>query len=372
MHASDFDFDLPLDLIAQHPAPERSGSRLLEVCPGPDAGAPVFHDRSFKDISDLLHPGDLLILNNTRVIKARLLGCKQGSGGRIEVLIERPLDPHHVLCQLRASKTPRPGTRLMFWHAGPPTPPAAGEAARADVLGREGEFFRLRFAEPIDRVLERCGHTPLPPYIDHAAAAVDDERYQTVYAREAGAVAAPTAGLHFDEAVLTALAARGVERAVVTLHVGAGTFAPLRSDDLSRHVMHEERFEIPAATVEAIRRTRAAGGRIIAVGTTTLRALEAAAASAAAAGATDDLPAIGADNTRIFITPGFSFRVVERLITNFHLPRSTLMMLVSAFGGPATLRAAYAHAIAARYRFFSYGDAMLLSREDLSPCPASN
>ena len=367
MHASDFDFELPEELIAQRPAPERSGSRLLEVIPAVGPEPAHFQDRLFRDISERLCPGDLLITNNTRVIKARLLGCKQGSGGRIEALVERPLDARRVLCQLRASKTPRAGTRLLFWREGPPEPPAPGQAAAAQVLGREGEFFVLGFEEAIETVLERCGHTPLPPYINHAAATVDEERYQTVYASRAGAVAAPTAGLHFDEDLFAAIAARGVGRTEITLHVGAGTFAPLRSDDLSRHVMHEERYDIPPEAVEAIRRTRAAGGRIVAVGTTTLRALE-----AAATGQADGLPRPGPGQTRIFITPGYRFQVVERLITNFHLPRSTLMMLVSAFGGQTTLRAAYAHAIAARYRFFSYGDAMLLTREDLTGCPASN
>jgi S-adenosylmethionine:tRNA ribosyltransferase-isomerase len=343
MHVSDFDFELPAELIAQFPSVRRSEARLLQV------GTDGLRDRTVGELPALLHPGDLLVVNDTRVIRARLLGQKVGSGGRIEVLVERLTDTHQALVQLRASKSPRPGVRLAF-----------GDD-RATVTGRDGEFFLLHFDAPSAEVLERQGRTPLPPYITHAPEPADEARYQTVYARAPGAVAAPTAGLHFDEALFAALAERGVGRASVTLHVGAGTFQPVRVDDLSRHVMHAERWSLPQATADAIARTRAAGGRIVAVGTTTLRALESAALEAEAAGR----PLAGASgDTRLFVTPGFRFRVVDVLVTNFHLPRSTLLMLVSAFAGTTRIREAYAHAIAERYRFFSYGDAMLLERAE--------
>ena len=335
MRASDFDFELPAELIAQQPSAERSDSRLLAVLPHGLA------DHRFKDLPSLLARGDLLIMNDTRVIKARLLGRKPDSGGKVEALIERVTGDHDALAQIRASKTPRPGSTLLFG------------TARVTIAARQGEFFELRFDEPVLEVLQREGHTPLPPYIVHAPDAGDDRRYQTVYAREAGAIAAPTAGLHFDEPLLAALEQAGVRRAFLTLHVGAGTFAPLRVDDLAQHRMHSERYSIPAATAEAIARTRAAGGRIVAVGTTSLRALESAARD-------DGSVAAGSAETQIFITPGYDFRIVDALITNFHLPRSTLLILVSAFAGSAAIRAAYAHAIVQRYRFFSYGDAMLL------------
>ncbi|KNZ30616.1 MAG: S-adenosylmethionine tRNA ribosyltransferase [Methylibium sp. NZG] len=338
---SDFDFDLPPELIAQQPAAERSGSRLLD---GREA-APV--DRAFRDLPNLLTPGDLLVFNDTRVIKARLLGRKD-SGGAVEALVERVLADHEVLVHLRASKSPRPGSHVRFGD------PAGFEAI---VLGRAGpddSLFRLRFPADPFALLERHGHVPLPPYITHADTATDERRYQTVFAARPGAVAAPTAALHFDAAVLDQLAQRGVQRAHVTLHVGAGTFQPVRTQDLSQHTMHSEWFEVSAATVEAIERTRAAGGRVLAVGTTTLRALESAALGG-------ELQA-GSRDTDIFITPGFRFQVVDSLLTNFHLPKSTLMMLVSALAGHAHVKALYAHAIAQRYRFFSYGDAMLLER----------
>jgi S-adenosylmethionine:tRNA ribosyltransferase-isomerase len=333
----DFDFALPPELIAQHPAAERSASRLLD---GRRAQAV---DRIFRELPGLLEAGDLLVFNDTRVIKARLRGVK-ATGGSVEALVERVLPNREVLAHLRASKSPRPGSRVRF-----------ADAFDAEVLGRAGPedaLFHLRFpADPL-ALLARHGHVPLPPYITHADTADDERRYQTVFAARPGAVAAPTAALHFDAPLLEALTARGVATASVTLHVGAGTFQPVRSDDLKGHRMHSEWFDVPDAAVQAIARTRAAGGRIVAVGTTTLRALE-----SAALGGT--LQAGGRD-TDIFITPGFGFRVVDVLVTNFHLPKSTLMMLVSAFAGFEHIRALYGHAIDARYRFFSYGDAMLL------------
>ena len=344
---SDFDFALPPELIAQHPAAERSASRLL------DGRAARAVDSIFRELPGLLDPGDLLVFNDTRVIKARLLGVK-ATGGSVEALVERVLPDHEVLAHLRASKSPRPGSRVRF----------AG-AFDVQVLGRAGPedaLFHLRFpADPL-ALLERHGHVPLPPYITHVDTAEDERRYQTIFAARPGAVAAPTAALHFDAPLLEALAARGIATASVTLHVGAGTFQPVRSDDLKGHRMHSEWFDVPDATVQAIARTRAAGGRIVAVGTTTLRALESAALSGA-------LQA-GSRDTDIFITPGFAFRVVDVLVTNFHLPKSTLMMLVSAFAGFDHIRALYAHAIRERYRFFSYGDAMLLERTlpESTPC----
>jgi S-adenosylmethionine:tRNA ribosyltransferase-isomerase len=341
---SDFDFALPPELIAQHPAAERSGSRLLDGTAEPPA------DRIFRELPSLLRQGDLLVFNDTRVIKARLLGRK-ASGGAVEALVERLLAGNEAWAHLRSSKSPKAGSVVHFERTD-------GEGFTAEVLGRCGPddaLFHLRFpAEPL-ALLERFGHVPLPPYITHADTAEDERRYQTVFARRPGAVAAPTAALHFDEAVLSALHARGVSTAQVTLHVGAGTFQPVRSENLAEHKMHSEWFEVAAATVDAVAATRAAGGSIVAVGTTTLRALE----SAALGGTLQ----AGQRETDIFITPGFEFRVVDRLLTNFHLPRSTLMMLVSAFAGHERVRSLYRHAIAQRYRFFSYGDAMLLRRE---------
>jgi len=337
---ADFDFELPEALIAQHPAAQRSASRLLD-----GTGAlPV--DRVFRDLPALLQSGDLLVFNDTRVIKARLFGEKP-TGGAVEALVERVLPNFEVMAHLRASKPPRAGTTLSF----------ARGAFEAEVLGRGGPddaLFRLRFPSDPFALLEAFGHVPLPPYITHEDAAEDVTRYQTVFASRPGAVAAPTASLHFDEALLQALDERGVQRAQVTLHVGAGTFQPVRADNLAEHRMHSEWYEVGEATVEAISRTRAGGGRIVAAGTTTLRALESAALGGRLVA--------GARETDVFITPGFEFRVVDRLITNFHLPRSTLLMLVSAFAGHAHVRALYRHAIESGYRFFSYGDAMLLDR----------
>ena len=338
--ALDFDFSLPPELIAQHPASERSASRLLDG----RGATPV--DCGFRDLPALLSPGDLMVFNDTRVIKARLYGRK-ASGGAVEALVERVLPGHEVLAHLRASKSPRPGSTVCF-----------AEAFDAEVLGRggsDGALFHLRFpADPL-ALLEAHGHVPLPPYITHADDADDERRYQTVFAAKPGAVAAPTAALHFDEPVLAALRERGVETASVTLHIGAGTFQPVRAERLEDHRMHSERFEVGEATVAAVAAARARGGRVVAVGTTSVRSLESAARATGALQATRG-------ETDIFITPGFEFRVVDVLLTNFHLPKSTLMMLVSAFAGHAHAKALYRHAIEARYRFFSYGDAMLLAR----------
>ncbi len=342
----DFDFELPAELIAQQPTAERSGSRLLRLL---DTG---ISDHRFDELPALLHAGDLLVFNDARVIRGRMFGRK-ASGGRIEVLFERIIDARHALAQIRASKSPKPGSRILLEEA---IPMLVGERS-----GEQGEFFALELAADGDlwSLVERHGRLPLPPYIKHAATAADEARYQTVFARSPGAVAAPTAGLHFDEPLLQQLAGHGVGSAWLTLHVGAGTFQPVRTHDLREHRMHTERFDLPAETVAAIARTRRSGGRVVAVGTTSLRALEAAAR-------TGELRA-GTDETDLFITPGYEFRVVDRLLTNFHLPRSTLLMLVAAFAGHAPVRSAYEHAIRERYRFFSYGDAMLLTRHGPSP-----
>lgn len=338
---ADFNYHLPPELIAQHPAEERSASRLLYL----DAAGQL-HDLRFADLPELLHPDDLLVFNDTRVIKARLFGHKE-SGGKVEVLVERILDERRVLAHVRASKAPRAGTRLRL-----------ADAFDVCVEGRAGDLFELTFPTPVLDLLDTYGSTPLPPYITHAPDTADDQRYQTVYAREPGAVAAPTAGLHFDETVLERVQQRGVRLAYVTLHVGAGTFLPVRVQDLDQHVMHQERYTVPQATVDAIAATRAAGGRVVAVGTTSVRALESAAALCGTSRRT--LARTVSDDTRLFIRPGYEFRVIDALITNFHLPQSTLLMLVSAFAGLERVRAAYDHAIARRYRFFSYGDAMLI------------
>ncbi|MCX7174527.1 MAG: tRNA preQ1(34) S-adenosylmethionine ribosyltransferase-isomerase QueA [Proteobacteria bacterium] len=336
---ADFDYALPPRLIAQMPLPKRSASRLLEV------SGETLEDRCIADLAALLRPGDLLVMNDTRVLHARLFGTKS-SGGKVEVLVERLLDEHELLAQIRASKPPRPGMMLQL-----------EEAFAAEVVAREGEFYRLRFPEPAICLLERHGRLPLPPYIERGAEATDEARYQTIFAREHGSVAAPTAGLHFDAELIAALQAKGCRIAYVTLHVGAGTFQPVRSENLAEHRMHRERYFLPESTVAAIQETRQRGGRIVAVGTTTLRTLE----SAALATLDGELRA-GAGETELFILPGFRFRVVEVLLTNFHLPKSTLLMLVSAFAGQDRIRRAYAHAIMREYRFFSYGDAMLLTR----------
>lgn len=338
-----FDFPLPPELIAQHPARERSASRLLHV------DGPHLADLRFTDLPGLLAPGDLLVFNDTRVIKARFFGQKD-SGGQVEVLLERIVDERHALAQVRASKSPKAGTRITLENA-----------FSLVCSGRQGEFFALELEGEgnLWDLAEQYGRLPLPPYIEHGVEAEDEARYQTVYARHPGAVAAPTAGLHFDEAMLERLSEQGVRRAALTLHVGAGTFQPVRVEKIDEHKMHSERFHVPEETAAAIAATRERGGRVVAVGTTSLRTLESAACG-------NGLVRAGSGETDIFITPGYRFQVVDRLITNFHLPRSTLLMLVSAFAGLDPIRAAYAHAVAEKYRFFSYGDAMLLEREDKS------
>ncbi|MGH1359055.1 MAG: tRNA preQ1(34) S-adenosylmethionine ribosyltransferase-isomerase QueA [Burkholderiaceae bacterium] len=346
MHLSDFDYELPADLIAQQPLDRRTDSRLLHLRyptgARPEAGA-LLADRSFTDLPELLRAGDLLVVNDSKVIAARLLGRKE-TGGQVEVMVERLLDAHRALALIKASKSPRPGTIIEL-----------DSGQRLEVGGRQDMFFEIRFEQEAEQVIQAAGRLPLPPYIERAAGTEDDARYQTVYARNAGSVAAPTAGLHFDDALLQTLEARGIEQASVTLHVGAGTFAPVRVEQIAEHRMHAERFWIPPETVAAVRRTRARGGRVVAVGTTSLRSLESAADGLAGRGINP-----GNAETRLFITPGYRFQVVDALVTNFHLPRSTLLMLVASMAGLPAIRQAYAHAIERRYRFFSYGDAMLI------------
>jgi S-adenosylmethionine:tRNA ribosyltransferase-isomerase len=336
----DFDYRLPAELIAQTPLAERSASRLLLV------DGERLSDRRFAELPELLGPNDLLVFNDTRVIHARLYGVKE-TGGQVEVLVERAIGPHEALAQVRASKSPRTGSRLRL-----------ADAFDVTVLGRVGEFFHLRFphGEDLLALLERHGKLPLPPYIERAADAHDESRYQTVYARAPGSVAAPTAGLHFDAALFAALAARGVRCAWLTLHVGAGTFQPVRVNDLGEHRMHREHYIVPQETADAVAATRAAGGRVIAVGTTSLRALEGAAQ--------EGVLEAGIGETELFILPGYRFQVVDALVTNFHLPKSTLLMLVSALAGLEPMRRAYAHAAAHAYRFFSYGDAMFIAHRN--------
>jgi S-adenosylmethionine:tRNA ribosyltransferase-isomerase len=333
---SDFDFELPQELIAQVPLPQRSASRLLHV--EPDA----LVDRAFAEIIDLLAPGDLLVFNDTKVLKARFYGVK-ATGGKVEALVERVLDTRTVLAQVRASKSPVADSMIRL-----------ADAFDVTVGERVGEFYTLHFPSDVFELIEAHGRLPLPPYIEHEADAVDESRYQTVYAKEPGAVAAPTAGLHFDEALLRGLREKGIKMAFVTLHVGAGTFQPVRSENLAEHKMHSEWYTIPQETVNAVKAAQIAGRDVVAVGTTSMRALESASQSG-------ELRA-GSGDTNLFITPGYQFKTVTRLITNFHLPKSTLLMLVSAFAGYDRMRSAYRHAIEQRYRFFSYGDAMLLRR----------
>ncbi len=335
---SDFHYDLPPELIAQQPLPERSASRLLVL----DARRQSMQDRTFRELPQLLKRGDLLVFNDTRVLPARLFGRK-ASGGAVEILIERVTGTHTAVAQLGVSKKPRAGSTLVL-----------DDGTEVTVLDREGAFYELRFetAEPLERLLLRIGHMPLPPYITRADEAADRERYQTVFARHPGAVAAPTAGLHFDGALLEALRERGVESGYITLHVGAGTFQPVRSEKIEEHRMHREWLNVGAELIEKIQRTRAAGGRVIAVGTTVVRALE------AARGERGLRPFAG--ETRIFIFPGYRITTIDGLITNFHLPESTLLMLVSAFAGREFVLDAYRHAVRQRYRFYSYGDAMLV------------
>jgi S-adenosylmethionine:tRNA ribosyltransferase-isomerase len=344
MRRSDFQFELPAELIAQYPTEQRAASRLLHL----QANTGQLVDRQFRDFPSLLQPGDLLVLNDTRVIPARLQGQKD-TGGKVEVLVERLLADDRVLAHVRASKAPKPGRQLLF-----------AETVSAEIIAREDDLFVLRFvdtAQPetnVAVILEQLGHMPLPPYIERQDSETDRDRYQTIYARQKGAVAAPTAGLHFDDAMLQDIQQRGIELAFVTLHVGAGTFQPVRVDNIAEHKMHSEWMQLSDEVVEAVRRTRDRSGRVIAVGTTSVRCLESAAQEG------ELQPYSG--ETDIFITPGFQFRVVDALLTNFHLPESTLLMLVSAFAGHDNIMRAYRHAMAERYRFFSYGDAMFITK----------
>ena len=342
MRVADFDYSLPPELIAQYPLAQRSASRLLTL----DATHGEIADRQFAELPALLNAGDLLVFNDTRVIPARLFGHKN-SGGQVELLVERVLDAQRVLAHVRASIAPKPGSELVL-----------DGGVRVQVLARHDALTELRFddARPVFDILQAIGHIPLPPYIQRADQHADRERYQTVFARRDGAVAAPTAGLHFDQAVLERLTARGVEFAHVTLHVGAGTFQPVRVEELQDHHMHAEFVEVPAQVCGQAADTRARGGRVIAVGTTAVRSLESAAQGGSLAPFSGD--------TRLFITPGYQFKAVDALITNFHLPRSTLLMLVSAFAGHENIMHAYRHAVEEKYRFFSYGDAMFIRRKN--------
>ncbi len=347
MRVADFHFELPEQLIARHPLAERRASRLLVL----EGESGSLNHRQFSDLLDYLRPGDLMVFNNTRVIPARLFGQK-ASGGKLEILIERVLDTHRVLAHVRSSKSPKPGSQILIEGGG-----------SAEMLARHDALFELRFAEPVLPLLDRVGHMPLPPYIDRPDEASDRERYQTVYSDKdkAGAVAAPTAGLHFDEALLAAIRDKGVDTAFVTLHVGAGTFQPVRVERIEDHHMHSEWLEVTQDVVDAVAACRARGGRVIAVGTTSVRSLETAAQGG-------ELKAFSGD-TSIFIYPGRPFHVVDALVTNFHLPESTLLMLVSAFAGYRATMAAYAAAVEHGYRFFSYGDAMFITRNPQPDAP---
>lgn len=342
MQLSDFNFDLPDELIARYPLDTRSASRLLHL----DAQG-QYHDHQFTDILDLLNDGDLLVLNDTKVMKARLKG-KRATGGAVEVLVERLQDTHIAHCHIKASNSPKAGAELFI----------GTEEIKVTVQGRHENLFIVEFSQPILEVLDRCGQLPIPPYFNREAEAIDTERYQTVFndPTKLASVAAPTASLHFDQTLLEKLEAKGISKAFVTLHVGAGTFLPVRTDDIANHIMHSEWCDVPAATVELIRQTKARGNKVIAVGTTATRAVESAAQ--AHGGVLD----AWVGDTQIFIYPGYDFKVVDRLITNFHLPESTLLMLVSALSNRDNILNAYQHAVAAQYRFFSYGDAMLIDR----------
>ena len=342
MQLSDFNYTLPPHLIAQHPLEKRTDSRLLEVKAHGGSSAQLI-DRTFREIVDLIRPGDLLVMNDTKVIPARLHGKKE-TGGIVELLIERISGDKQAWVQVRASKVPKTGSIVHIHNQ-------AGETFPVEMIGYDGRFYEVRFPENVLGLLERFGELPLPPYIEHQPTQEDAQRYQTVVAKNPGAVAAPTAGLHFDQAILKQLSDAGVNQAGVTLHVGAGTFTPVREEDLSKHQMHYEWYSVPQATIDAIVQTKLQGGRVIAVGTTSLRALESHATTGQASG-----------ETNLFITPGYEFKAVDCLLTNFHLPKSTLLMLVSAFAGMDNIRNAYQHAIDQSYRFFSYGDAMLLTR----------
>ena len=341
MQVTDFDFDLPDEQIARFPAEQRTASRML--CLEGNTGA--IEHRHFVDIESMLQPGDLLVLNNTRVIPARMYGRKE-TGGKIELLVERVVEDDLVLCQIRSSKSPKPGSAIYL----------ADDKVKATIEGRQDFLFIVRFESSVLPVLQEHGHMPLPPYIDREDGQSDRLRYQTVFAEKEGAVAAPTAGLHFDEGLLQRLEDKGVNKVFVTLHVGSGTYQPVRVDNIKDHVMHAEYIEVPEETCQAVRETRANGGRVIAVGTTSVRSLESASASG------ELLPFQG--DSKIFIYPGYQFRSVDAMITNFHLPQSTLLMLVSAFAGREEVLQAYNEAVEQKYRFFSYGDAMLLNRKD--------
>ncbi|MFM4976524.1 tRNA preQ1(34) S-adenosylmethionine ribosyltransferase-isomerase QueA [Aeromonas rivipollensis] len=348
MQVSDFHFDLPDELIARYPMAERTSSRLLQL----DGQSGALRHGQFVDVLDQLNPGDLLVFNNTRVIPARMFGQK-ASGGKLEVLVERILDEHSVLAHVRSSKSPKPGTRLIL-----------DGGVEAEMRARHDALFEIHFLDPrpVLEILEAIGHMPLPPYIDRPDEDADKERYQTVYNQKPGAVAAPTAGLHFDEPLLAKIRAKGVETAFVTLHVGAGTFQPVRVDKIEDHHMHSEYAEVPQEVVDAIAATRARGGRVIAVGTTSVRSLESAAKATLAKG--KPLAPFFSD-TDIFIFPGYEFQIVDAMVTNFHLPESTLIMLVSAFAGYDQVMAAYQAAVEEQYRFFSYGDAMFVTRRQV-------
>ena len=349
MHVSDFHFDLPDELIARYPKEERTASRLLQL----DGNSGELVDGTFKDVLNIVQPGDLLVFNNTRVIPARMFGRK-ASGGKLEVLVERMLDDKSILAHVRCSKPPKPGTQLFL---------GENDDYQAEMVARHDALFELRFQSDLTvlEILNAIGHMPLPPYIDRPDEDADKERYQTVYNKKPGAVAAPTAGLHFDTPLLEQIKEKGVEFAYVTLHVGAGTFQPVRVDDVKNHHMHSEYVEVPEETVQAIQAVKARGGRVIAVGTTSVRSLESAAQDAIKKG-TELMPFFG--DTEIFIYPGYEYQLVDGLITNFHLPESTLIMLVSAFAGYDNIMSAYRHAVEQQYRFFSYGDAMFLHKRD--------
>ncbi|PSV22820.1 tRNA preQ1(34) S-adenosylmethionine ribosyltransferase-isomerase QueA [Photobacterium leiognathi subsp. mandapamensis] len=349
MQVSDFDFELPDELIARYPQPERTASRLLQMT----GNTGELAHKCFKDVLDLVQPGDLLVFNNTRVIPARMFGHK-ASGGKIEVLVERMLDDKSILAHVRASKPPKPGNELLLGENG---------EFSAEMVARHDALFEIRFNsdKTVLEILDIVGHMPLPPYIDRPDEDADKERYQTVYNAKPGAVAAPTAGLHFDDKLMADLKAKGVNFAFVTLHVGAGTFQPVRVDDINDHHMHSEYVEVPEEVVAVVNETRANGGRVIAVGTTSVRSLESAAQDALKKG-TEFKPFFG--DTDIFIFPGYQFQLVDVLITNFHLPESTLIMLVSAFAGYENTMNAYHEAVANKYRFFSYGDSMFITRKD--------
>lgn len=348
MQVSDFSFELPNELIARYPMAERTASRLLQL----NGISGEVTDRTFKDVLDLVEEGDLLVFNNTRVIPARLFGRK-ASGGKIEVLVERMLDEHSILAHVRSSKSPKPGTELFL---------GENDQFEAEMIARHGALFEIRFKsdKAVLDILNEVGHMPLPPYIDRPDDDADKERYQTVYNEVPGAVAAPTAGLHFDDDLLEKIQAKGVEFAFVTLHVGAGTFQPVKVDNILDHHMHAEYVEVSQQVVDAVNATKARGGRVIAVGTTSVRSLESAAQSAVKNG-TELVPFF--DDTEIFIYPGYQYQLIDCLITNFHLPESTLIMLVSAFSGYDSVMAAYEHAVNKKYRFFSYGDAMFINKK---------